>query len=187
MVLIFLAFSFGSKQRFCELASCTAVNWLVPLRCRWQIQQGCEQEKTRSDAKRYKRAVRLCFWLRGSLDYIKAILKSCIVTSGFFHRGIIPLMTSFFLACASKKRLSPHRWNRAMPQGRPLSFILNRMIIKAVYYCFFGRTYGFIPQRHMKSFNGNLHTKEYLCFNQRLLFSMDLFLNFLYNYKKYDL
>ena len=115
---------------------CTAVNWLVPLRCRWQIQQGREQEKTRSNAKRCERAVRLCFWPRGSLDYIKVILKSCIVTSGFFHRGIIPLMTSFFLACASKKRLSPHRWNRAMPQGRPLSFILNRMIIKAVYYCF---------------------------------------------------
>ena len=50
---------------------CTAVNWLVPLRCRWQIQQGREQEKTRSNAKRYKRAVRLCFWPRGSLDYIK--------------------------------------------------------------------------------------------------------------------
>ena len=31
------------------------------------------------------------------------IPKSCIVTSGFFHRGIIPLMTLFFLACAAKK------------------------------------------------------------------------------------
>ena len=157
---------------------CTAVNWLVPLRCRWQIQQGREQEKTRSNAKRYKRAVRLCFWPRGSLDYIKAILKSCIVTSGFFHRGIIPLMTSFFLACASKKRLSSPKRNADRGHlACPLSFILNRMIIKAVYYCF-GRTYGFIPQRYMKSFNGNLHIKEYLCFKQRLFIFNGLIFEF---------
>ena len=116
---------------------CTAVNWLMLLRCWWQIQQGREQEKTRSNAKRCKRAMRLCFWPRGSLDYIKAILKSCIVTSGFFHRGIIPTLWSLFFSLAGQKiGCHPHRWNRAMPQGRPLSFILNRMIIKAVYYCF---------------------------------------------------
>ena len=38
-----------------------AVNWLMPFRCRWQIQQWHEQEETRSNAKRFKRAVRLCF------------------------------------------------------------------------------------------------------------------------------
>ena len=56
----------GMKQKILicgdyDVDGCTAVNWLVPLRCRWQIQQGREQEKTMSNAKRYKRAVRLCF------------------------------------------------------------------------------------------------------------------------------
>ncbi len=44
---------------------------------------------------------------------------------------------------------------------------------------FFGRTYGFVLQKYMKSFNGNLHTKEYLRFNQRPFIFNGLIFDFL--------
>ena len=45
-----------------------AVNWVRCCRCRWQMKAVPEQEETRSNAKRCKRAVRLCFWPRNKED-----------------------------------------------------------------------------------------------------------------------
>ena len=56
-----LAFSIGSRQRQCELTAARLLIGSCPCAAGGRYSKGRVQEKTRSNAKRYKRAVRLCF------------------------------------------------------------------------------------------------------------------------------
>ena len=79
-----LAFSFGSKQRFCDLASCTAVNWLVPLRCRWQIQQRARAGKNKEQCEALQASSATMFLTARVVGLYKSNFKVMYCDFGIF-------------------------------------------------------------------------------------------------------